>query len=230
MKYCAVFFMVFAVNFLMLSCTGIEPASRFPDMVADADPVSAGTIEAMFDRRFSSQLRMGEIEVIFYPRLNAVALSFRFDYITYRQFWDQPARLQFAAALRQYNTDFQARNLTSRYSRTRAAYGRVAGRIEWETFSFSKTHIANPVIELGYRFRNDSPYFTTLMRSAAAINNDGSSNPIESLQINMYFTRAQAEELVKLFDQSYLMGLLDDSSEAAPEVFIADDYYEFDDI
>ena len=228
MKHNTVIFQIAAVVLLMFSCADIDPARRYPNMVADADPVSAGTIEAMFDRRFSSQIRMDEIEVIFYPRLNAAALTFRLDFITYRQFWDQEARTQFAAALEQYKTDFQARNLTDSYRRTREAYGRTKGRLEWETFRISRTYIANPRIELGYRFRNGSPYFTTLMRSAAAENNEGGGSAIESMQINMYFTRAQAEELLKLFDQSFLMELLDEKNESAPESFVTDDYYEFD--
>jgi hypothetical protein len=44
----------------------------------------------------------------------------------------------------------------------------------------------------------------------------GNDDQEESHQISIYFTRAQADELVKLFDQSYLMGLLVKPVDPAP--------------
>ncbi|MCL2127744.1 MAG: hypothetical protein FWH38_05775 [Treponema sp.] len=199
-----------ALLFLVLSCAGVDPAKKYPNMVADADPISAGTIEAEFDRLFSSKLNKLTIETIFYPRYNAVCLEFRHELIRYRQYWDENNRISFAQALERYKADYDARTLIDRYRKTRAAYGKVKGRAEWETFKFSQTHLVFPVIEIGYRFRGETPFFATLMRSTKEENsmNGDSSNLSESQQINMYFTRAQAEDLVKLFDQAYLMGLL----------------------
>jgi hypothetical protein len=217
--------------FLAFSCSAVDPARRYPNMVADADPVSAGSVEIVFDRLFSSKLNKVEVEVIFHPRLNSVALDFRYELIRYRQFWDLPARLQFAAALERYKEDYEARKLGTQYRKTKAAYGRTRGRLEWETFKFSKTYIAQPVIELGYRFKQGSPFFSTLMRSTKEDAPPGDSSDMESRQINMYFTRAQAEELVKLFDQEYLLGLLGKRESVSPEEppVQADYYKEFGD-
>jgi len=40
------------------------------------------------------------------------------------------------------------------------------------------------------------------------MSDDDSSTPIDSQQISMYLTRAQAEEIVKFFDQARLLELL----------------------
>jgi hypothetical protein len=227
-RFPAVILICLAV-FFAFSCTAVDPARRYPNMVANADPVSAGSVEIVFDRLFSSKLNKAEVEVIFHPRLNSVALDFRYEMISYRQFWDLPARLQFAAALERYKEDYEARKLETQYRKTKAAYGRTRGRLEWETFKFSKTYIAQPVIELGYRFKQGSPFFTTLMRSTKEDAPPGDNSDMESRQINMYFTRAQADELVKLFDQEYLMGLLGRTSVTPeePAVEQADYYREF---
>jgi len=177
-------------------------------MVADADPIPAGDIEAHFDRMFSSAMNKTEVRVVFHPRQNAVSLEFRYEMVYYRQFWDLAGRLHFITALERYKEDYSARKLDSKYRKTRSIYGRVNGRVEWETFKFTKTREANPVIELGYRFRGEFPFFTTLMRSAKEIDTSGDSVVMDSRQINMYFTRAQADALAKLFDQEYLIGLL----------------------
>lgn len=216
-------------GFLVLSCASTDPAKKYPNMVANVNPFSVGTLEAQFDRMFSARLNKAEIEAIFYPRLNSVALEFRYEMIRYRQFWDETARNQFAEALERYKTDYEARNLVDRYGRTSAAYGRVKGRLEWETFRLGKTRVSHPAIALGYRFREKSPFFATLMRSAKEVNPDSGDSPDQSQQVIMYFTRAQAEELVALFDQAYLMGLLAEPGrtqqfDPSPDL---DDYQEY---
>jgi len=216
-----------AAVFFMLTCNTFDSAPKFPNMVADVDPFSVGTIEAVFDRVFSANLNKLPVEVIFHPRHNTVSLEFRYELMNYRQYWDALGRQQFASALNMYKKDYADRNLGTKYRKTRAVYGKVNGRVEWETFKFSKTRIAYPVIDLGYRFKRETPFFATNMRSAKEENSvkDG-SDASESLQITMYFTRAQADDLVALFDQSYLMGLLDTKEIPEPEeIPVETDFY-----
>ena len=66
---------------------------------------------------------------------------------------------------------------------------------------------------MGYRFKDDAVYFTMLQRSA---NEESSRRSKESSQFTMYFTRAQAGELAKLFDQDYLLELVGDQAIPPP--------------
>jgi hypothetical protein len=199
-------------------------------MVADREPISAGSIEAEFDRMFSSKLNTVTIETIFYPRENTVALDFKYEFVRYRQFWSEEGRRQFTEAFGRYREDYAARRLLTRYSKSRAVYGKVKSAVEWETFKFTTSHRAAPLIELGYRFRGEpeAPFFAVLQRSAKEEGVSGDGANLESLQITMYFTRAQAEELVKIFEQSYLLGLLgaDETPNPAAPV-IEDEYREY---
>jgi hypothetical protein len=209
MKLLPVKLLILAAVWCTLSCGTVDYEKKYPHMVANADPVSAGTVEIQLNKFLSAKPTKVEAEVLFYPRFNAAVLEFRYEFIRHRQFWDQDSRDQFAKALELYKADYAARNLIDKYRKTRAIYGKVQARVEWEAFKYTKTRVAYPVIELGYRFRNNMPFFTTLMRSAKVeADASDSSNQGESSQITMFFTRAQADELVKLFDQAYLMGLL----------------------
>ena len=204
--------------FLMLSCGTVDYENKYPNMVANIRPYTVGTIEAQVERFFSSNVKTTEIDVIFYPRLNSVALEFTYELITHRQFWDEGNRKQFAAALEQYKTDYAERKLIDKPRRTRAVYGKMKGRNEWETFKFSKTRVAFPVINLGYRFRRDMPFFTTLMQSTLEHDDtEAKSNLVESPPVTIYFTRAQADELIKFFDQSFLIASLETNPGAKPE-------------
>ena len=108
----------------VLSCA-TDISKRYPNMVANADPVSAGVFEANFERVFSSRVEKTEIEAVFHPRLNSVSLEFRHGLTNYRQFWDEAARLNFAAALELYKADYAEKNFDLRFRRSRAIYGRV---------------------------------------------------------------------------------------------------------
>jgi hypothetical protein len=214
---------------LFCSCGAVDPAKKYPAMVADHDPVSLGTIEAEFDKAFSSAVEKREVEVFFYPRYNAVVLEFRYEFVRYRQFWDAEGRRRFIEALDRYKADYAARSLTDKFSRSRAAYGKVKGRTEWEYFRYSTPGLAYPSMELGYRFRRESPYFMVFQRAAAdeyKANSDDQNST--SLQIIMYYTRAQADELVKNFDQDYLMSLLGPPRDPNFAVPAQDDYREQD--
>ena len=209
MKLLPLKLLALAAVFGALSCGTVDYAKKYPNMVANADPVSAGIVEIQLNKFFSSKVVKVEAEVIFYPRLNAAALEFRHELIRHRQFWDQDGRDQFAKALELYKADYAARALIDKSRKTRAVYGKVQGRVEWEAFKYAKTRVSHPVIEIGYRFVDKMPFFTTLMRPAKVeATNGDSSDRGDSSQISMFFTRAQADELVKLFDQDYLMGLL----------------------
>jgi len=198
-----------AVILLVLSCGSIDLSKKYPNMVADMDPFSVGTIEAQFDRFLSSKVRRTEIETVFHPRHNYVSLEFRYELLTYRQFWDEPARRQFAAALELYKRDFEGGKLVNNSRKTKSVYGNAKGRAEWLMSKYTKTRVSNPIIEIGYQFKENTPFFTTLMRSAKeVISDDDSSTPTYSQPITMYFTRAQADVLVGIFDQARLLELV----------------------
>jgi hypothetical protein len=231
MKLFPIVVLMSVVVLVTLSCKSIDLNKRYPNMVANVDPISAGVIEAEFDRLLSSKLDKRELQVFFYPRLNAVVLEYRYQFVTYRQFWDETNRKKFAVALERYKEEYAARKLGLSYSRSKAAYGKINAHVEWQAARYSQIFTSFPVIEIGYRFKDDSPFFATLMRSAreVRVGSESSSNLAESQQLNMYFTRAQAEEVVKLFDQNYLMELLNRVAGRSLEPIIPDTYYdEFD--
>jgi len=208
---------------LLLSCKSVDPAQKYPNMVANVDPFSVGAIEVQFDRFLTSKVNKVQIEAVFYPRLNAVSLEFKYEYLSYKQFWDEAARKKFADSLELYKKDFEGAKLSNNYRKTRDAYGRVKGRVQWEAFKHAKIHVSNPIIEIGYRFKEKTPFFATLMRSAKEeIADEDKSDSMTSSQINMYFTRAQADELAGFFDQTRLIDLLKEKGIKTTDVLEAE--------
>jgi hypothetical protein len=149
-----------------------------------------------------------DVEVIFHPRKNEVALEFRYETIRYWQFWDEEGRKQFIEALNRYKDDFANQELSTSYGKSRAIYGKTKGRCEWKTLSISAIYRSSPVIELGYRFKSGSPYFSTHQMRAKEETGKNPEGISESVPFAMYFTRSQGDDLARLFDQAFLLELL----------------------
>ncbi|MDR2446977.1 MAG: hypothetical protein LBD58_06760 [Treponema sp.] len=220
--------------FLFASCESSPPRQN-PNMVADLDPVEIGTVVIQFEKFFSSSLEAKEVKVFFDPRINAVYLTFKYQTLTYLQYWDKPNRDAFIAAVDRYKSDYNAQALLTKDSKSRTIYGEARGRTVWSTLanSFSERAVAHPKIHIGYSFKKNAsgqltPYFTTLQLEAKAeADNTGSDNAPKktSLRIRMYYTRAQAETLAAYFDDSHLMGLVRDFAKPPSTIPVDDNYF-----
>jgi hypothetical protein len=178
-------------------------------MVADADPFTLGSVSVSFDKFFSQGLTEKAVPVVFDPRTDTAYLQFTYETVTYRQFWNRQNRRAFSDALARYRTDFEAGNLSLPPAKARRAYGAVKGKTEWGQVSFSVNARAFPVIEAGYQFKGDNPYFTVFQREAENTLSSNSDRPRRSLKITLYFTRAQGAGLARVFDQSFILERLD---------------------
>jgi hypothetical protein len=215
-KKSLVVFLLVVWTVLLSTCITIDPKRLYPDMIADLDPISVGTIEAEFDRAFSSRLDKLEIEANFYPRYNTVALNFRYQLTNYHQSWSQEGRELFIKAVESYKADFARGNLGRKFSKTRRAYGKFRGKLEWTFSKYSELNVSSPLIELGYRFLGEkgkeTPFFAVSQYSAEEESSQESGTRLDSIPINMYFTREQADSLVRIFDQSSLLNFIEAES------------------
>jgi hypothetical protein len=195
--------------------------------VANLDPIPAGSVEAEFPRMLSSAVEKKQINLVFCPRDNTVYLEFKYQTVTYRQYWTEANRSAFIAALEKYQGDYEAKNLVDRPYRTRRIYGTLKGMVQWgyplnlSILVLRLNSMGYPNYEVGYVFKQDSsrresPYFTVFQRETKDIlmNNDVIEG--KSSNIFVYYTRAQAEDLANIFKQDYLMSLIRSSQAGDP--------------
>ena len=212
-----------AIALLYTSCKHTSNAVKYPDMVADIDPFQIGSTSVSFDRTFSTNLKSERVEVFFYPRENEVALEVTNSTYRLSLFWNKDARRLFIEALNRYEEDFAEKRLITNYNKTGAIYGKTKIRFQWKTLKVSPTYRASPYIEIGYRFREDAPFF--MLRQKAAREESGVNEGIkESPQYALYFTRAQARELAALFDNAFLLESIGDKELPPPMKNDRDEY------
>ena len=201
--------------FLILSCfvflcacgTLSQPREKFT-VSLKSPQVPIGEAELQFDRFMTfGRLKKESVEVIYFPREDAVCLKYRREMTTYHQFWSYSGRQTFITALERYNRDYNERNLITKNRKTIREYGVVEGYLIWQMFSFTVQAQGNMNVQMGYQFRDDAPYFSVNQREAEYKEEMSRDNNRTSTAVTMYFTRAQAAELAALFDQSYLRTL-----------------------
>jgi len=179
---------------------------------------AAGSIELQFGPLLGmGNLNKKNIDVLYYPKEDAVCLKYNYEFYNYYQFWDRKGRLAFIEALQKYNEDYEARKL-DRKEKAQNKYGTVRGYLVWQQLAITIQARNNNYIDLGYSFKNNSPYFTVLQRETNYTDPNARDNIKVSPNIPMYFTRAQAANLAEIFEQY----------KDAPEANYSDDDYEQD--
>jgi len=181
--------------------------------------ITAGSIEAQFNRPFPlSGVSKEDVNVIYYPFEDAVCLQFKSNTVSYNQFWDRKGRIAFLAALEKYKEDFTNQRLKSRNNnKTKSQYGKIdESYLVWNTYRYSLSYRGNMEVELGYYFRDNSPFFAVTLLEAEYISPSlDKERDDTSPVIPIFFTRAQAEELAQIFDQDFLTSITPDAYQTA---------------
>ena len=176
--------------------------------------IVAGETEAQFDSAFPFvPLKNSEVAIIYFPVEDAVCLKYRIDTYTFYQFWSRESREAFLEGLENYNKDFDAQKLGRFSGRTRNAYGVVNGYLIWQSTSLTKRAYGHIEMEIGYYFKERSPFFTITQGNALLENYLATeeNREINSGERPVYFTKSQAAKIAECFDQQYLLSIVPES-------------------
>jgi hypothetical protein len=168
-----------------------------------------GSTEAYFDRYMSiGNLKKSNVVVYYYPVEDALCLQFKVMFADCNQFWDKTGREAFIGALERYKEDYELRKLTKASKRTaRRIYGSTQVFFAWQRTKVGAQAHGSPKIELGYNIKSKAAFFTTTQGESYYVDHIARSRNQTSPVIMMYFTRAQAEELVALFNEEFIQTL-----------------------
>jgi len=198
--------------FLVCSCSSAPPPRTF-SVDLKSPSFEAGAVEAYFDRYLSiGSLKKNPVKVFYYPNEDAVCLQFKVQLVSCNQFWDKAGRDAFTSAFKRYQEELREKKLDGKGRKAREAYGTVPGYFTWKKTPVSVQAYGNPKINIGYQFKvvkkDASVFFTTTQTESRYEDPLSRDRSQTSPVLVIYFTRAQAESLIELFDQEYLQGLV----------------------
>jgi len=197
---------VLSFGILVSSCNTVKPAIINDFTVSMNSPQNeVGEIDMQLDTLMGlGPIKKQTVSVLYFPKEDAVCLRYKYDLHTYNQFWDNKGRARFINALKNYNEDYDSRNLQPKSKKSQEKYGTVRSYIVWQQLAILVQAYSNTDIKLGYTFKDKSPYFSVYQCTAEYIDkNAGDSNIVNiiSPDIVMFFTRAQASALAEIFEQ-----------------------------
>jgi len=189
--------------FLLVSCNITPPPIEEKFTVSlDSLQKPISVIEGQYETALA--IKKNNINVIFFPEDDIVALQYKVDLVTYYQFWNRYGRDTFISSLEKYNKEYDERTISSNGKKTLKNYGRINGYLIWRMSTFTVQAKANVNIDIGYIFYRKLPYFTITQRETTYVNPNDKNNTATSKQKTIYFTRAQAADLAEIFDQAFL--------------------------
>ena len=201
---------IIPILFLLLSSCASQ-VQRVPDITVDMDArkYEAGAAEVQFSPLFSiGDLRKYDLDVSYYPSEDVVCLVYSMDFVRHYLFLDRDGRSLFIEALENYKYDYEKRDLVNKKTKAiKQKYGVTRSLLIWEAFKYSGQGLSHPQLRLGYYFVKGAPYFAITIPEAKNVSKLTGDKTLNSAMQILYFTRAQADMLVALFDQDYLKGL-----------------------
>jgi hypothetical protein len=200
------------ITIVLFICSCATEPKKEPFTVDLKSPnIPAGSAETFFksDIPLVTKLAQKEMDVTYYPVEDAVCLRFKILLLTCDQFWSKAGRDAFIVAYNRYKEDYEAHKLIAKNNRkTRELYNEIDGYVAWKKTPVSVQAQAPGRVKLGYQFASGSPFFTTTQMPAEYIDPIHYTRNETSAVTIMYFTRAQAEALIALFNQDYLSSLV----------------------
>lgn len=185
----------------------------------DEIELATGTITAGIEHRPG--------QMIFNPKTEMAGLQVKYQAVIFNILFNEKTRGQIADALSRYLEDYEGKRLVRKSNlKTRKIYGKGKCYIEWGSFKAMMNNYANTVVQFGYEFKKDSPYFCLIIKGADNEQiNMGSYIAKESTEVQLYFTRTKAkvfanalnEESINAQREVYLKIMSDDNEEYAEE-------------
>jgi hypothetical protein len=190
----------FCIVPLLVACATPQAAQSPAPFSPQTGTAQTGEAILGIRRGFPARIEARSAALVFLPARDQFYLEFPYETVTYRQYWDRPARELFAEAVEAFRADLARGMPQQSAARTRRAYGRFKTRIEWGTFSFMLNYAAQPQLDLGYAIIEKTPYLTITQYAAEGRGTTPENHPT-SLRISLYLTPEWAEALALRFTE-----------------------------
>jgi len=129
--------------------------------------------------------------------------------------FDDVNRQRLIEAANTYFKDFEEKNLQRKGKRTEQAYGKISYRLDWGSISSTTPNNGSGNGYVGYKFIKGSPYFTISNYPFKNNHYDvvGDTTTRESIDLCLYFTKAQLRELLEFLSTENINKLVTEMNE-----------------
>lgn len=179
--------------------------------------LSTGTIGASIKPKVAN--------VFVNPKTQTPGIQVYYQSAWYNFMFDQKAYSIIAEGLDKYIEDFEAHRLIkNKYMKTRRMYSEKGKcRVEWGSVKIMQNYWGDAYFHVGYEFKNNSPYFCIIVKDCKNLAQDqGQFAQEKSIEVQLYFTKAQAKDLLSKISKSAYSDALFDADD---EIKVQSDEY-----
>ncbi|MBE6361906.1 MAG: hypothetical protein E7059_10710 [Treponema bryantii] len=164
------------------------------------------------------------------PKLQEAGFGSPYLAAYYYLFLDSDSRKYLMNAIDNYFSDFENKRLKRDYGSSFKVYGKTPVRLRWGTLSNSTPNNGETEMNLGYKFKEKSPYFIiTIYPAFNEYSNVTDAVDRESMMLTYYFTKAQLLDLKSMLDNEVISKtLIDFNSDDVVIETESDDYDEYE--
>jgi len=154
---------------------------------------------SIFSVKTFGGLKQQSAEYVLFPKLDTAGFGCPYMSGYYYITFDDNNRAAVIRAMEQYFKDFENKKLNRDEKKALKAYGTAVSNIRWGTIKSSSPNYGKAIMKCGYKFVDNSPYFTI---SCEAVTNqaflDGNSDIQDSLALTFYFTKSQCRTFMDI--------------------------------
>lgn len=151
---------------------------------------------SLFTTKVFGGLNQTACDFVLYPKKDTAGFGSQYMAAYYYITFDDQNRINYTGAMNRYFKDFENKKLSRDDRKSFKAYGKVNAYIRWGGIKSNTPYFAQKVpVLLGYKFVDNSPYFTITIDSVPnesvteGINDV--SDVVFSTRLNYFFTKAQ---------------------------------------
>jgi len=174
-----------------------------------------------------------------YPKTDTAGFGSSYMAAYYYLTFDDSSRRMLTDSMNRYLKDFEEKKLDRNDKKSFKAYGKIPAIVRWGTIKSNNPYYnESAIITLGYKFEDNSPYFSMSMESVydegTAATASSSDDIINSMRLNYFLTKNQCKGFIenlsneKVFEAYDVYSIETFGTPEADDVYIDSDDYDSD--
>ncbi|WP_407437040.1 hypothetical protein [Treponema sp.] len=183
---------------------GIFSSKQANYIFYDEIPLSTGTIGYGIKHRKAT--------AVIEPKTRKAGIQVYYQSAYFDFLFDENNIAEISEALEKYLKDFEEHRLIKKQTaKTRKIYtSKGKCRTEWGSVKNMMNYFGDSKFHVGYEFKDGSPYFCIIVKDCKNLAQDlGSNIPEKSVEVQLYFTKAEAKTLVSVLSRERVKQLIE---------------------
>lgn len=173
----------------------------------------------IYTNTVTGKLKKQDCTIVYFDKEKMAGFGSQYVMAYYYVSFSDNSRKKLANAYELYLSDFQNKKLDRENKKSQKVYGDIDIRLDWGTVKSSTPNWGTGKAQLGYKFKEGSPYFTITIYpiSNEKFKEDQDAYTPQSMLLTYSMTKAQGAEIKNFLSDEYLRPYMNIAEERKEE-------------